>query len=1103
MTDGPREVSPRELVAITEESWAPRLHAVSLVAEVDVPHAQAVQALQALRMLNRASGTAPLRQWPACVAVGMVAVAAEDYTAGNYWTAFFQHLDEPVGQYTRRDFGEAFLRALDHFGLPTPTNGGQRYLGPLTLHAAVPTYCLADLFQLLAQRDRRTPGLDGETFVAWATGLGAPTRLNSLDVPARRFIQSGGEFAIDIVDRLLEMLRALPAGETDLLWTGLPERMVTEALRLRELGRLEPTTLRSASRGTSAGVAVRPTLEMDIVNGSVVVALPPVGEAPDGRAIWKVVVDGRPETVISTALWPGSIEPAPATQMVVRRPARSAVVSLTGSQLTYELDVVDAKDPLLVFAEDGRHVPAAVPLAPGTAWLLHPTDKHLEVSGAMTVVAEVAPPLGWEGWTLQLLRLDAVENLSIGGRRRWVRRTARPRLLLADPVPGATTRYGSPVHSEPPAIALPANTTPVTWTVTIRDAGRDTPLSTRQHQADASYEVIVDPFAGLRQPLLGSFDINVRGPLGSGVERRVAIAEGLRLRSSVDFRAFTGSGLAPVTVGVSVAPGMYVSAAEVNLTERELTWIIDLSSPDANETIYVTPPHMRVARLSESDSSRWFHSPLRMTVESMAEPGQLVLGVPAGLNPPSLRVRAGGTTLQHLEPSGRSVAGQATYELARIVDTVRAQGRADLVIDLADMVVPIAHISPGRLASACEVDGTDLVLRDFAGVSDVSAGLYMRLAPWREPVVVSVHRDGRAPLPEECQNSGPLEVLLRLEDPWLPEPWPEWPVDSAFRALQSGAPRLDRNDGSEVVDYLALASPIPTDPATFPFLWMTLYRQLLGSLSIGRDIREDASTVFRTDASAALAALLATSLDENTAVRLVVNTGLALLGPVVGLDELRQLWQQYPAAAAIAGVPTSQLPIDAIETRCGGQAISILAGSDDPYARSGAFDASAQRLAMMSSAQVEQFWSAARIVPGGLLDAESRVASARELFDARRHPRLSATVEAARVIVADGGSTLRSSGAPQRTHVWIDARRGDRDAPAWVDLPAASAVLAGLARRAARGDEACSRLLGRAQRLWDPLVTCAPQLVATDLVIAEFLERGDADPASMPDGGQL
>lgn len=1083
---------PERLLADTEEDWAYALGGVSLVAEAEVDHNLAIQALRGVRDL----GLARLRDWPACIAVGMVAIAAEDYEAGSYWGAFFDHLAERQDQHVQSAFGDAFLASLDRFGLPYDVDGGLTYLGPLTLHAAVPTYCLADLLVLLVQRDRMTVGLDGEAFVAWATGIGAPTRLNSLDVPVRRFLQFGGEFAVDMVDRLLEMLRALKSGEVDLQWTGLPRRIIHEARRSHASGALHLTASQTTRRRSATQRDVRPTLGLNVVAGTVVVRLPSVGEAPDGRAVWRVALDGDVQRIASTALWPGSLEPAPATEAIVRRPVRSASISLEGSELVSNIDIVDAQDPLLIFGENGQVLPASSALPRGQVWVLHPDDVSLEATGQVDTVAESVPPLGWAGWTLRLVSLDAADWLRAKGRKRWVRRTRQARFEFPEPLVGITTPYGSPVYGEPPVVHLPGSSeSSATWSVTVHESGSGRVLHTTQYEVAALADVRADPFEQLQRPLLGSFDVTVRGRLGSGQERSFVVVEGLRPRLSRVFRAFTHSGLASTTVHLATDGGLSVSSQEFILDENDLSRIFEVYANDAQETLHLTPPHMKVARVSTSQPGQWSRSPLRETTESLSDAGRLIISVPAQVAP-SLRVRVAGHDVQEIDPSGRRIPGQVSYELARVADTIRAHGRADLVIDTDNVSVPVAFFQPGSLATGCTIDGGELVLENFVGVEDVSAGLYACLAPWRDPFVVSIDFAGYAFLPEEYVDAGPMLVSVRLNDPWSPQPWPSWPSGpSTFLVEQSGSPRFEDAGESAVVHYLCGVAEIPRDEASLAYLWHVLHRRkAVKRGGVRRDIRGDVEAAFRRRPEWALASLLDSGLDAADVVTLVIETGMPYYAPSIEPATLQRLWQLYPVVACLSGVRSSELPLDEIETTCGSVALTVLSGDDDPYRKSGVFDAMALQMAAMSKDQVDAIWSAARIVPGGLLDADSRVAAARELFDARSHPRLREVIEVGGTVLDGGKEIIGRAGVSQRTLDWLDSRRGDATTPAWINLPALSSIFAVLARRAARGNAACREFVERGQRYWRALAKRAPALVTTDIILAELLERGYSDP---------
>jgi hypothetical protein len=74
-----------------------------------------------------------------------------------------------------------------------------------------------------------------------------------------------------------------------------------------------------------------------------------------------------------------------------------------------------------------------------------------------------------------------------------------------------------------------------------------------------------------------------------------------------------------------------------------------------------------------------------------------------------------------------------------------------------------------------------------------------------------------------------------------------------------------------------------------------------------------------------------------------------------------------------------------------------------------------------------------------------------------------------------------------RLRAQVEARRSDGGAGEWQALPATSAALAIVARRAARGDVRCQHMEQMYRPRWHQLAISAPELVTIDLVLAELL----------------
>src|SRR6266487_6628172 len=294
-----------------------------------------------------------------------------------------------------------------------------RYLGPILMHAGIPAYCLGDYFRLLLERRHRDPGMEADSFLAWATSPGRESRLLELDVPARRFLVQGEEYAHDVVDRSLDLLERLSEPDPDLAGIRLPAYVIEAARAELSAGRLDLSATRH-STGPSRERQSRPRIGLDPFGEGIRVILPAVGDAPDGVALWRVTADGTPDTVQSRALWVGTAEAAPETTYPLSRPVRTVLASLAGRDLVAELQVVEPTDPILFFAEDGRRLPASQSLPRGQVWILHPADREVAITGDVGEITETAVPFGWDGWRMRLVSLDNVQAVSLEGDRSHV-----------------------------------------------------------------------------------------------------------------------------------------------------------------------------------------------------------------------------------------------------------------------------------------------------------------------------------------------------------------------------------------------------------------------------------------------------------------------------------------------------------------------------------------------------------------------------------------------------------------------------------------------------------------------------------------------------------
>lgn len=1080
-----------QLLDRLESEWRPRLPSISLLTEIEVDLATLRAVSQALGLrykakISKGAYRSLFDRWPACVAVTLTNVAVHDYRQGTLWPYIWDALGyrKHAGQQDVTAWGEAYLSALRTFRLPLFSEREQKYLGPMLMHAGIPTYCLEDFFNLLLRRRGHDPSIDADALLAWATAR--KTRLNPLDMPARRFISYGTDYAVDVIDRCLDLLDRLGSPEPDLDGLGLPARYIERAQELHRQGRLE--LKHSASAPRRSAKAERPRLGLDPFGQCVQIILPPVGDTPDGMARWNVTVDGVPNIVRSRSMWVGAAEGAPKTTFPLSKPARSAQVSLYGTPHETEIEIVDADDPLLIFTEGGRRIPAHLAVPPDTVWLLHPCDRTVVADVPPRTIVECPLPVGWDGWRLSQVVLEGATWVGLSGegsRRRPIRGHSRPRVISGEPVSGITTPYGSPVYSTPPSVWLPAETR-TSWLVDIRPAAGGGSVFTRSFTVEEPTKIGAELWAGLPRPVLGAFEVTVRGPIGRSTRRTVFIAEDLRTAYTPSVRLFSPAGLVPGEASITAGRTMTVEPPVLSYSPTEREQVVTCTAGDQIESLIVAPPYMRVLAEETGQSPRWHTGPVRLLTETFSDAESLLVEVPASGALPPIEVLAGGRCVQEISPSGRG-----RYSLKRAQDTVARHRSADLVLSLTGRRVPVARVRPAVLASGVAPEGDALVLQECVWVEGLTAEVYLCTAPWREPEIISVERDGRIPLPLDMVDAGRMHVRLTVEDPWMSAERPRWPHPRETLICEAPG-RFGGADAEErrLSGYLAGLNELPPKATRLDRLWTIIdLANRIDYPSAARRIEECAALLRRHDD--AVRSLPDAGLPPDRTVVALITTGLAAMPPDGFRESDIGMWRKAPVVAAL--LTSSALPgiaedsdlLAEIEAECGASAVAILRGHGDPHPEAGVFDAGAELMARQPPERLEELWRAAQVVPAALLDRDTRVTAARLLFDQRncRDGRKLAE-HAERVVREARALRLTQFGDLER---YIRARCHPRRTGGWVTLPAMSIAFALVARIAARGHGGCQHLERQFRPLWRMLAKIAPDLTALDLIRAELI----------------
>lgn len=1086
-----RKVSRRELLELRERPWANRLRALSLVAEYDVKTAFADQTLSALGHLYRglaghgSERARLLRRYPAVHVVSVTHAATFGYHQGGFWPQLASRLQVDLTQQFRCEWGEAFLDNLSTLGLPTfanaETDAGSRFVGRILLHCGVPNACLEDYFRLIHEQRTQRPGLSSTDFVAWAAARAEAGRLHNIDMPVGRFMRFGGEFAVDVTDRVFDLLDDVQANGTGDS-VPLPERFRTRAVDLRASGNL----VRSARRRAGSSDDFRPRVILDPYGRGPLLQLPPVGEAPDGRAVWVLDLDGDIHRVPTLPLWPGSREPAPITTHPIPRPIRVASAALEGrEELTTSLLVVDDADPLLAFDEEGQRLSVNLPLPRGAVWLLLPGPfEDLSFEGAERLLAETALPPGWNHWSLILVDLAAVDTVTLGARTHSTRNVLAAQIETAEPVVGVLTSEGRPVYGGLPTIHLPSvSVDEVSWDVSLADA-RGTLMSR------VSVTNSVDPeslWSALPRPLLGTFTVRVRGPWGRSAAKTLFIAEGLSLRCEPSWRRLASNGLVPGRVEISTAQGMRSSRETVELGPSDRTTHITVHTADRSTALVVTPPHMSFAYQSNTTTTPSTVQPMTLHTEDVIEdPGTLLLDVGVTAQP-TLTLIGGGSPLQELStPVSRT--GVHRLALDQVVDTLRSNPHTAVALGDEGQVI-IASIRPRRLFSDIRLEGHALVFDECVNVDGMMAHVFQARAPWAPAVSLPV-REGVASLPAPLQRAGPLHVTVRVEDPWIPEPIPDWPGIRQSKVIESpGWPSSGDPEANSLSAFLAGEGPLPDVVSDHSRLWFIRSRVrslLLGDSTAAKMDAVDAALF--SDPRSALESLANSAIAAHQIPSLVVRSGLAWARLAAAHDDVAPPWTARGAVPALllsaADSEWSAEEIDAAESVCGEVVAQILDGKD-PHPSAGRLDAGADLFAD-NPRRREAMVSLMGLVPHGLLGNDSRVIAAMDLISKRDDPDLKWVVFNAHQFLQEADVLLDRVGSP-RARKALNARRHPTARHGWRCLSALSLALALSARLAARGSEPAAQWIASRRRVWGDLAKVAPQLVTVDLILGELI----------------
>lgn len=1104
--------------------WRQRLQLVNLVVETDfsadgVREAQSKYGSAARQLFLR--GWSPekfIKRFPALTLLVLVGHAALEYDQGRYWESFWDELGIARDQDFENQLRYNLFPLLDKFSLarfPRIEQGNAfKYVMSLALHAGIPVHCLGDLLRVINTHIGQGRPARGAALIEWLEEPGKEHRAATLDVPVRNFLMNGAEFAVDILDRIIEFVEAAAADPSlldkslDSSTTGLPGVLLDELVdQLREAP-LEFTATRSGTR-SSGQSAVTYNVEDD----EIVVVLPT--PAVDADLPWSVSFDGDVRSVRSARKWGGE---ALSARVAVPGPVREIVITHPGAS-SAALSLVVKDDPLLIFDKAGRWIPRRDGLK-DCVWAVFP--EHYRLVDGQTHspidVQDTGAPAGWRGWRSAFIELDDVTALQLSaangsdvGSARAVRKDARPSFVLGNPVAGVLAVDGRTVYSTRPWVMLPpAHTDPgPDWNVRVRRLGATDWIVDEGWRAEG-VETCVDPFDEVEDRQLGLFEIIVTGPLGADARCVDFLAEGLEASFDTWIRVPESGGLTSCTSHV-VAETFSVSPSDpIVFGPRQLEAEVELRAGKISAKVVVNPPHIEMRTGETGAPAAW-----RMTPD-VCDPDDFVQDRFVAVRAPGIDsvefgyVSAHGDVLQR-DPSPRHRQGDVfESRTQQFADTVRAYpaGRIVATLRTDDGLIEVTVLSaqPRQLASAVHLHEGQLKFSDVAPLDDLAVYVWSTTAPWRGAEVFPVI-DGAATLPSTLIHAGELRCQLFVDDPWVLVEPPPTPGDTTFLVGQPGW----REDGtpSQVMlsRYLGTQRSAPLEMGAIPEVWAAMARlqadgkteRFTGLVDLLADEPRKAleclgnSTIPAGDKMAML--IRSELVNHNYSAEETLNDlhSHPWFGCMVELADLPSLYRRRQEVSEERAQTLSYL-----RDRGGLPLIDLLKTGRSACAYDACFDANVFSMISVPVVQVEAKLQEIQQLPRAQLHPDSLRAAVYEAF-CRRSEWLAAgwSTNFAQQVDFVLWPIERAS---RRAYEAIMHRRDrvqkiDEVENPWIRMPVQSLTLSILARL-----EAYGRIEGRYLNRgllgdWAQMAKLCPTMVANDLLIAEALilydRRGD------------
>lgn len=809
------ETNPIQLEAQLRES----LSGKRLVGELDLsPEGSTFQsARSAFLRITQTRQYKRLRRYPAVTAIYLVGEGGRNYEDGTFWPNV-ESLEEasPVEQAAvGREF-ESAVRGLglEDFSERPEAGGWMRYVTPILLHGGIPASNAKDAAQLIVTEVRHGVE-DGVELIEGV--LRSATRRAQLSRPIRRFFSHGGDFALDLVERMIATVFDIEAIGLELAQNSVPELAWDSGLP----GYLIEALIGCGSPGGTVKLRRRPRphVQIDRYSSSGPFAvLPPVRDGGE----WLLTGSStRCFAAMKHDAREVPLNPSRGGWAIRRRSEFDEPVKHFNGHPDVAVYVFDAHEQL---ARDQRRLQGSIAIV-----LAAKGVEALSGDGTLAPLAEDLPDRSepWHGWKLMCLDISEADALELRskGADQQVRSVKLPVLkppespaVSSTPVSSVKGPAGCDVYAEAPNVKEPAGTSPTGWRVRWRgddDAGPP-PTALLDNLPSRSNGRSLAPCLPDEAAFCGT--VEVAGPLGSDLRERVVVVRGLQV--TVPDRVVGPDEVVDVTVSADCTLNwLDVSGRSLTVRFEPGSESIEISADGVPLTITIPRLSWAVSyrnKPSEGFSGRCQQMGLEDIESGEADSILVRCGRPATIG---LQL-CGGLTETAAPVSADGAQGRWAFPLAQFRDDISASRLTKVPLRLeaddvhAEAVIVFARFRVSELrVDVHDFDGSVALVsvcwQQNRGFRNRQLRLWPQHRPWQPPHCKDIPDD------MSDSNSGDFGCLVEAPPgPYLAEVVvrEDWAVPTRPRP---GAGAVDFRIGSErdVRDRLAALSPVVVQAA--------------------------------------------------------------------------------------------------------------------------------------------------------------------------------------------------------------------------------------------------------------------------------------------------